>query len=75
MDGNSVPRREDIPVKYTWDLSGLYRDAAAWEKEMGALEAKIAAVETFRGRLGDSPETLRTFFRREEELSRSLERL
>lgn len=75
MEGNSIPRREDIPEKYTWDLSGLYPDAAAWEKEMGSLEAKIAAVETFRGRLGSTPETLRAFFLREEELSRSLERL
>ena len=75
MEGNSVPRREEIPEQYTWDLSGLYPDAAAWERELETLEEKIAAAEAFRGRLGDSPATLRDFLGCEEDLSRTLERL
>ncbi len=75
MEGNSVPRREEIPEQYTWDLSGLYPDAGAWEEELETLEAKIAAAEAFKGRLGDSPATLRDFLHSEEELSRTLERL
>ena len=50
--------RADVPVEMTWDLSDLFASEAAWEAEFAALDAALADVGPFRGRLGDSAATL-----------------
>ena len=50
--------RADVPVDMTWDLRDLFADEAAWEAEFGALDAALAEVAPFRGRLGESGATL-----------------
>ena len=50
--------RADVPVDMTWDLSELFVSEAAWEAEFAALDAALAEVGPFRGRLGDSAATL-----------------
>ncbi len=51
-------QRDDVPVERTWDLSSIYPDDAAWETEFASLPALLAELEGFRGRLGDSADTL-----------------
>ncbi len=50
--------RADVPVDMTWDLSDLFVSEAAWEAEFAALDAALADVGPFRGRLGESAATL-----------------
>ena len=50
--------RADVPVDMTWDLSELFASEAAWEAEFAALDAALAEVAPFRGRLGESAATL-----------------
>ena len=50
--------RADVPVELTWDLSDLFADEPAWETEFAALDAALAEVAPFRGRLGESAATL-----------------
>ena len=50
--------RADVPVDMTWDLSELFVSEAAWEAEFAALDAALAEVGPFRGRLGESAATL-----------------
>ena len=50
--------RADVPVDMTWDLSALFASEAAWETEFAALDAALADVGLFRGRLGESAATL-----------------
>ncbi|HEY9029005.1 MAG TPA: M3 family metallopeptidase, partial [Burkholderiaceae bacterium] len=52
------PARADVPVDMTWDLSDLFASEAAWEAEFAALDAALAEVAPFDGRLGDSAATL-----------------
>ena len=59
----SIPKRSEIPVEFTWDLSAIFENDAAWEaglKELLAYPAKLAA---FAGRLGESAATLLAFSR------------
>ena len=50
--------RADVPVDMTWDLGDLFASEAAWETEFAALDAALAQVAPFDGRLGDSAATL-----------------
>jgi oligoendopeptidase F len=46
--------RADVPAEMTWDLRDLFADEAAWEAEFATLDADLAGVAPFKGRLGDS---------------------
>ena len=50
--------RADVPMDLTWDLSDLFADESAWETEFAALDAALAEVAPFQGRLGESAATL-----------------
>ena len=50
--------RADVPVDMTWDLGDLFASEAAWEAEFVALDAALAEVAPFDGRLGESAATL-----------------
>jgi len=50
--------RADVPVDMTWDLGDLFADESAWETEFAALDAALAEVAPFQGRLGGSAATL-----------------
>ena len=50
--------RSDIPEKYTWNSSHIFPDKAAWEKELADLAEDIPNLTRYKGRLGDSAETM-----------------
>ncbi len=45
--------------KYTWDLSLIYKDEAAYTAAKTELAAKIPSIKACKGHLGDSPAKLR----------------
>jgi oligoendopeptidase F len=53
---SSIPKRSDIPVSDTWDLSSLFASEEAWEKGLAELEARLPSVAALKGRLGESKE-------------------
>ncbi len=52
------PKRSDVLVSDTWDLSSLFRDDAAWQAALPELEACIAQFAAFAGTLDQSPQRL-----------------
>ena len=68
MANDRIPKRSEIPEEYTWDLSDMFPSDEAWKKEYEALQEMPARLASFRGRLGESAETLLEFFRLEDEL-------
>ncbi len=65
-------RREQDP-KFQWRLSDLYEDTGAWERALQEAQAQIAAIEAYRGRLGESADTLLTVLRSRSAAGRQLE--
>jgi oligoendopeptidase F len=51
--------RADVPVEQTWNLDDLFVSTTLWEAEVDALDAACAALQPYRGRLGESAATLR----------------
>ena len=56
-----IPTRDQIEEKYKWDLTDIYRDQAAWEKDFKRMEGVIAVLpRKYKGKLVSSPEVLYT---------------
>ena len=63
----SIPKRSDIPEEFTWDLSAIFENEAAWEKALSELGSYAAKIAAFQGKLGESAAGLLAFFRLEDE--------
>jgi oligoendopeptidase F len=50
--------RSKIPDRYKWDLTDIYPDDVAWRTAKQNLLSEIPFVESFRGRVTESSETL-----------------
>lgn len=53
-----LPKRSEVAVKDTWDLSSLFVSDQAWESEFERMEQEINKLELFKGRLKESADTL-----------------
>lgn len=69
MDVKTVLPREQVPEEFTWNLQDMYESDEAWLREYEALKEMPARLAAFKGRLGESAETLLTYFRLEDELN------
>jgi len=69
------PARDEIPPEERWDLTPLFPDPEAWEKEFQRLEAAREGYAAHRGRIGTSAETLSAALEFDLEFSRRLQRL
>lgn len=70
----ALKERSQIEEQYTWDLSRMYADDAAWEKALGEIDADIDAMASYAGKLKDAA-TIRAWFDAATELSRKLDNL
>ena len=57
-----LPVREDIPARYTWDLSAICRDWSDWSGSFARLDAAIAAFPAFQGTLSSGADALLAAF-------------
>lgn len=58
--------RKDIPAKYKWDNSIIYKSVDEWNKDKEALQVQIETLKSFQGKMGKNAElfytTLRLYF-------------
>ena len=71
----AILKRSEVAEKDTWNLKDLFESDEAWSAEYEALKAYPEKLEAFRGRLGESAETLLSCWRLDDEISLRLERL
>lgn len=72
---NSMLKRENIEKKYKWDLSSFYKDWNSWEKDYKKLEKLMKEIPSYKGKIKDNPKTFIELAKKEEELSRLLDKL
>ena len=75
MDPKTSLPRDQVPEEFTWNLGDIFESDEAWLKEYEALKALPERVLAFRGRLGESAESLLAFFRLQDEMEVRLENL
>lgn len=72
---SDVLTRQQVPVEETWSLETIYADDQAWEQDFEALKANVPALMEYKGKLGDSADTLYAALSLRDELSRQLHKL
>ena len=55
---NSNPKRTEVPIADTWDLSSLFHSDASWMEALSEFEKEIDGFAQFAGKLGESAEML-----------------
>mgnify|MGYP000870030963 CR=1 FL=1 len=50
--------RSQVPVEQTWNLDDIFPTVEAWEEEYDAVSELIGTVTKYKGRLGESAQTL-----------------
>ncbi|MCX5757368.1 MAG: M3 family metallopeptidase, partial [Candidatus Hydrogenedentes bacterium] len=53
-----LPKRHEVPVEDTWDLTLLFKSDEAWMRALRKLERQVPMFESFRGTLGRSVKSL-----------------
>lgn len=67
--------RSEIDEQYTWDLTDLFENDAAWRTAMEAHLPKADELVGYKGKLGDSAKTLYTFLEKNYDFNKDLYRL
>ena len=73
--GARIPTRQEIPPGDTWDLTVLYPTPEDWLADLARLKREYPRFAEFKGRVGDSAETLLSCLEFDKELSLLVERL
>lgn len=54
----TLKKRSEVEEKYTWDLSVMYENKEAWEKDITDINEKIKELEALEKRVCESADTL-----------------
>ena len=54
----TLPTRKDVPVQYTWRLEDIFATDEQWEEEFQAIAALLPKFSEYKGKLGESAQTL-----------------
>jgi oligoendopeptidase F len=66
-EAQKVPRRDEVPIEHTWDLTTIYPDDAAWGQDVARLEGMMPEADALQGTIGqDAPALLRALKLRDE---------
>jgi len=69
-----VPERSEVAAEYKWNLSDVYPGDASFEEDFTDLERRIPELNGYKGKLGESADTLLTFFNLREDIFIKYER-
>jgi len=67
--------RSSVPEALTWKTTDLYPSDDAWQKARADLAGRIPGLTQFKGRLGESPESLYTAMNAALDVAQALQRL
>src|SRR5438874_12968358 len=71
----AVPTRAEIPDADKWDLTQLFADVSKWQQDFAWLQREYPKLEQWKGRVGESPQTLAGLLEFEKALEQKMERI
>ncbi|MGE5619714.1 MAG: oligoendopeptidase F [Sphingomonadaceae bacterium] len=69
------PKRQELPLPYTWNLEIVYPDESLWDADFQAVKERIPQLEQYRGTLADSASRLSNCLRLRDETYKLMEQL
>jgi oligoendopeptidase F len=70
-----IPTRVDIPETDKWDLTHLFADVSKWQEDFAWLQREYPKLEKWKGRVGESAQTLAGLLEFEKALEQKMERV
>src|ERR1051326_6934413 len=75
MDEAKIPTRTDISDSDKWDLTHLFADVGKWQEDFAWLQRTYPKLEEWKGRVGESVQTLAAVLEFEKTLDLKIERV
>src|SRR6266480_2121804 len=75
MTAQHVPTRSEIPELDKWDLTNLFADVSKWQEDFAWLQQTYPKLQDWKGRVGESAQTLADLLEFEKSLELKLERV
>ncbi len=75
MSSEHVPMRPEIPESEKWDLTQLFAHVSKWQEDFAWLQRTYPNLEQWKGRVGDSAQTLAEVLEFEKALELKMERV
>src|SRR5947209_7369288 len=72
---SAIPSRSDISESDKWDLSHLFTDVSKWQEDFAWLQHAYPRLEQWKGRVGESAQTLAALLEFEKSLGLKMERI
>lgn len=64
----SLPKRHEVPLELTWDLTLVYAEDALWEDDFQKIETMLAPLSEAQGTLAQSPQSLLRLLQKQDEI-------
>lgn len=71
----TLPRRDEVPLEHTWDITSIFPDMGAWEGAARQVDEALPALAAYQGRLGESAATLLAWLQESEQVGVALGKL
>ena len=72
---SGIPTRADVPESDKWDLTHLFADVSKWQEDFAWLQGEYPKLEQWKGRVGESVQTLAGLLEFEKALEQKMERV
>jgi oligoendopeptidase F len=72
---SAIPTRADIPDSDRWDLTHLFADVSKWQEDFGWLKHTYPRFQEWKGKVGESAQTLGAVLEFEKSLEQKMERV
>ena len=70
-----VPDRKDVPAKERWNAQSVYTTPEDWQRAFDSVQAQLADVSAYQGKLATNANTLADFFDLQERILTELQKL
>ncbi|MFB4165710.1 oligoendopeptidase F [Alteribacillus sp. JSM 102045] len=70
-----LPKREEVSKEWTWDLEDIFATDEEWEKEFKEVKDLLPSLTSFKGKLGESADTLYQALKKQDEIAERFGRL
>src|SRR6266568_2857550 len=71
----TLKKREEIPVEFTWNLESIFPTNDDWERDYQALQQRLPELEALAGTLAQRGQALLTVLQKRDEIYEKLEHL
>lgn len=69
MSEERIPKRSEQNPEYTWAIEDIYPTDEAWKEDLAKMQQMPEKILSYKGRLGESGETLLEFMRLSDDIS------